>query len=279
MQRIETEIKKSIYKNFHNYLSYAFLTGSYVIGDITEGKSDIDFCIVLNEKIRNESNKKVKNKIYHFILDYLRIHQDYHLVPDLLFPGVEIFTLTQVKDILMCRGFSLKDGKMYFNKLKDMDFLNNINIWYRAWLGMHCWSKYLIGDKALFLENRKECCKAILKLFLLNIPTELDKLSFYEEIRKKDAIWKSFGVKEKEKPFIIKKYFFPYFKNFTLRKRSDIKKEIIIINKKELLDWERQVIEVLKIKKFSSSSIFSLNELKEFSALAKLYNKEGCLYK
>ena len=274
MQKIENEIKKSIYKFFSKYLSYAFLTGSYVVGNVTKGKSDIDFCIVFNEKIRDKSNKELIDKMNHFILDYLRIHKSHNLTPDFLYPGVEIFTLAQIEDMLRGRGFNIRKEKIHFNKLKDEDFFNDMDIWYRAWLGMHSWSKYLIGDKPLFLKNRKKCCKTILKLFLLNLPKELKQTNFYEKISRKRKIWESFGVKEEEISIIIKKYLSPHFKDFILWNTGDIKKRRFITDKKELLNWEREVVERLENGKFYSSLIFSFKELKQFSVLAKrLYNR------
>jgi len=271
ISRAEILIKKLIHKHFSINLSYSFLTGSLALKKHILGESDIDFCIVLKENSRKIPRKKLRDKINLLILDYLKIHKTFNLEPDLLFPGIEIFTPSQLRDICIGRGFKVRKNRIYFDKLRNRDFFENIDFWYRAWLGMHCWSEYLIGSEKSFLKNRNKCCEFVFKIFLLNLPKKFRKEDFKKLILQKENVWKSFGVKEQGRLAIIEKFFYPQIKNLIVENILRIENDKLVINKKKLLVFQERIVTSLKGRKFSSAPLFSLQELKTFSLLAKKY--------
>lgn len=267
--KIERLVKNTIKKHFSEWLGYSFLTGSLVLENYQIGKSDIDFCIVLKENVRKIPKANLIKKINLFISDYLKIHKIFNLKPDLLYPGIEIFTFRQLKDIFQGRGFKLRKGRIYFDKLKDKDFFKDIDFWYRAWLGMHCWSKYLIGDKEKFLKNKNKCSKFIMKIFLLEFSKEFKENEFDKIILQKRNIWESLGVKKKERKFVIKNFLFPQIKALVKEGFLNFQREVIIIDQEKLSIFRKEISFSIKKRNFKSSPLFRLKELKYFSCQAK----------
>lgn len=267
--KIKRFIKNIVEKHFSGWLGYSFLTGSWVLESYQKGKSDVDFCVVLKESIRKIPKVNLIKKINFFILDYLKIHKIFNLKPDFLYPGTEILTLKQLEDVFKGRGFRVRKEKIYFNRLKNEEFFDDIDFWYRAWLGMHCWSEYLIGDKEKFLKNRNKCCKFIMKIFLSEFSKEFKKSEFSKIMLRKKEIWRSLGVKEKERKFAIKRFLFPQIKMLTKDGFLNNQRGVIIINQEKLSKFRREIFFSIKKGNFKSSPLFSLRELKNFSCQAK----------
>lgn len=262
-------IGKIIQKHFSDNLSYSFLTGSFALGKHIVGKSDVDFCVVLKEKCRKNFQKDAINRMKFFILDYLKIHKKLNLKPDCSFPGVEIFTTGQVNDMCIGRGFGIFKNKIHLNTLKDSDFFGNIDYWYRSWAGMHCWAEYLVGSKRTFLENTNKCREFVSMVFLLNFPEKIAGKNIKRLILQENNVWKSFGVKERERLIITEKFLYPKVAKLISGDILAIKSGIINVDHNKIFDFEKRVVAFVKGNKFLSEPLFSLQELKELSFWAR----------
>lgn len=204
-----------------------------------------------------------------FILDYLKIHKKLNLKPDFLFPGVEIFTTGQVNDMCIGRGFGIFKNKIRLDTLQDSNFFENIDYWYRSWVGMHCWAEYLVGSKRTFLENTNKCREFVSMVFLLNFPKKIVGENIKRLILQENNVWESFGVKEKERLIITEKFLYPKIANLISENILVAKDGIINVDHDKISDFEKRTVAFIKGNKFLSTPLFSLQELRELSFWAR----------
>lgn len=266
------DIKKSfrdyLKKNLKNDIIYSFLCGSVVYSKDCKSSSDIDIVLVLYKRsIRKMSIVK------DFVKFYVKQNIVFDYSPDLDFPG-EYTTLKEIKDALNCRGFNVRNGRLFLRNLSYKDFFKNSELWFRVWLSMQAFSIFCYGDYKKFFQNKILAWKTVI-LYIISSHNISDTISVDEVIKyiinnKEKNV--GFGItnkytmfREKEEDF-IKVALKELCKDGFLHLKSEYRYEIDL---KKVLRWENNIVINLEKNKYKAFLSLDTKKIGVLSKIAK----------
>lgn len=149
---IVSEASKFLSENFSDYMIYSAFTGSAVYGGAVEHKSDLDWFIVVNENFFDQQASLKANLRKKFTNFYYYLNQKYKFKPDQDWPG-EIISIKDVEIALQGKGVHVDYKKVLKGESQYEE--NSLIVSYFIWLCYSAMSKYIIGSKEIFNNNKQ----------------------------------------------------------------------------------------------------------------------------
>ncbi|MCA9459340.1 MAG: hypothetical protein KC550_02215 [Nanoarchaeota archaeon] len=180
------EFKRIIEVSFEDYLHYSFLTGSvnYKYYNELINQSDVDLMIILSDKILESHDLIERRKKFNSL--YFKLHENYSLKPDKVFPG-EIICESMLEEVKFGRGFEKPSDKLFYKKMggSDEEWLKNHSLEYKCWRSMYFFTKnssFISGNYDKFILDRNEVILPFI-FYLLDYPNSSlpDNLSALEK--------------------------------------------------------------------------------------------------
>ncbi|HMG46426.1 MAG TPA: nucleotidyltransferase domain-containing protein [Allosphingosinicella sp.] len=168
-RKVTSRLRSAVKDCFGPKCKAAWLSGSAAYGGARVGFSDIDVIIVFGERVTSPADSETIILIKRFVDEYLALHADLGLQPDLDFPG-EFLTERLIQQASDGRGFTREGNppRLALPPIESAEcWLDCPDRWFRAWLGMTAFSRHFAGSRHYHSAVKLDAWKTVLRYVLL----------------------------------------------------------------------------------------------------------------